>query len=1001
MRSLSEFRLHQDPKISRLNEMRAHSYLIPFETKEKCGSARENSAFFLSLNGTWRFCYRPSIYDMDDFYKEGFDDSRFSTVTVPEMWQLHGEDTVQYTASAYPFPFEPPLVPEKDPGAAYIRKFSVMPKEGKRYELHFEGKDSCVAVWMNGHFVGYGECPHCDSAFDVTDFLKAGENRLCVLILKWCSGSYLDDQDKFRLSGLFRDVYLLERQAGGISDFRIRTANDGTVEVTADAELPIAAEIEKDGQILCRASLSDGHAMLSVKQPLLWNAEEPHLYDLILTCGYEYLRLRLGFREVSATGGVFKVNGRAVKLLGVNRHDMFPDTGYTVSVERMRKELSMMKQNNINAIRTSHYPNDPRFYELCDEFGFYVMSEADMECHGGGKAGGFEKIVEEATFANAIHDRVVRMYEALKNVTSICIWSLGNESSWGENLKHEAEYLRAQDPYRLLHYEGWFEKSTDFDEETLAWVQKTFDFSSRMYATIDEMRDWLKTDRTGLSLLLCEYAHAEGNSCGDLRLYDEIFRSDPRYAGGFILEWCDHALPLTDENGNRYWGYGGDFGEHHHTGNNCINGLVTPDRQAHSALSEAKAVFAPIRARYTEDGMLSVENRNIFRDLKDYRFVWKVVADGEELICGESDISCAPGKSVRVPFSAGHWDGTDAVLYLTAKTRSDTAWAAAGHPVAAFSFLRSERPKQKKTVLPLPDATETRNSIRVSGKDFSYVFRKDVGTLCEMTVRGQQLLAAPVEWNCFRAPTDNDRAVLAGNSPAKMWERAVHFGNIEYPELSVHDLAWEARENALCIFGSFRFSVQGRCPLVTGKLEYRIFGDGSMEFIQHAQVNEELPYFLPRYGYLFSFRQPVTGIDYFGYGPAECYEDKRTHALLGWYSYRQDDPVGTYEKPQESGSHTGTKRLCLQTAEQALLMEGDFSFCASEYDLHQVAATAHRKDLIPTGHFLCVDHRMSGVGSNSCGGQPPVASCRIDPGEQIDFRLRISCPAPIDRRGES
>ncbi len=993
MKTLSEFRLHQDPNLFRLHEIKSHSYLIPFESEEKCGLPREESAFFHSLNGTWRFCYRESIYDMDDFYKNGFDDSSFSTVTVPEMWQLHGADAAQYQSSPYPFLFEPPLVPEKNPCAAYIREFSVIPRAGKRYELHFEGKDSCVAVWMNGNFVGYGECPHCDSSFDVTGFLRAGTNRLCVLVLKWCSGSYLDDQDKIRLSGLFRDVYLLERQVGGISDFHIRTANDGTVEVAAIAELPVTAEIGKDGKRLCRASLSGGRAVLSLSQPLLWSAEEPQLYDLTLACGGELIRLRFGFREASVSGGVFRVNGKAVKLCGVNRHDMFPDTGYTTPVARMREELAMMKRNNINAIRTSHYPNDPRFYELCDEFGFYVLSEADLECHGCSYVGGFEKIVGDTLFAGAIHDRVVRMYEALKNVTSVCIWSLGNESSWGENLRREADFLRAEDPSRLLHYEGWSGKVADFDEAELAWLRKTFGFSSRMYMNLEEMRDWLKTDTTGLSLLLCEYTHAMGNSCGDLRFYDEVIRSHPRYAGGFIWEWCDHALPLTDRNGIPYWGYGGDFGEHHHRGNICMDGLVTPDRQAHSALEEAKAVFAPIRASYAANGMVTVENRSAFCDLNRYRLTWKVVADGKECACGEAALSCAPGESVVFPLPTGNWDGTDAVLYLTSETRRNTAWAPAGHPVAAFSFLLSERKKEAVTALPLPEVMVTGGSIRVFGKDFSYAFRRDSGMLCEMTVRGQPLLAAPVTWNCFRAPTDNDNAATCGTSVAGMWRNTASFGNIEYPELSVHGLAWEIRENALCISGDFRFSVQGRLPITTGTLEYRIHGDGSMEMIQHAKVSEALPYFLPRYGYLFSFLQPVTGLDYFGYGPAECYEDKRAHALLGWYSYRQDDPTGAYEKPQESGSHTGTKRLSLRTAGCTLQIEGDFSFAASEYDLHQIATAAHRKDLIPTGHFLWVDHRMSGVGSASCGGQLPLASCRIHPGEQIDFRLRISCPA--------
>ena len=996
MKHVYELSLHEEPDVFRFNELNQRAYFVPFEREDLCALERERSAFFHCLCGQWKFLYRPSVFDMPDFFEEGFDDSAFEEVSVPEVWQTHGIGGAQYLTSPYPFIFDPPHVPKKNPCAAYVREFELKLHEGKMYELHMEGKDSCAYVWLNGTFVGYGECPHGDSVFDVTGALREGKNRLCVLVLKWCSGSYLDDQDKIRLSGLFRDVYLLERAEDGIRDYSIRTSNDGTVFLSVEADAPAEVKIAKDGRVLCEGMITSSEGTFHVGAPMLWSAEDPQLYDLTLLCAGEAIHQRFGFRGYCVRDGVFLVNGKAVKLCGVNRHDSSPETGYAVSVEFMRHELVLMKRHNINAIRTAHYPNDPRFYALCDELGFYVMCEADMECHGCAYVDDYASVVSSPVFAPAIHDRMVRMVEAFKNSTCIFSWSLGNESGWGENLRNEAAYVKQRDPSRLLHYEGWCGGDGDagaqtlLSEEECRFIASTIDFNSRMYPSLEDMKQALKSDMTKhMPYMMCEYAHAMGNSGGDLRFYDDVVRSDPRYAGGFVWEWCDHALVCTDAHGKRYFGYGGDFGDRIHNANFCMDGTVAPDRTPHSQLLEMKAVFAPVRMCMTADGRLEIVNRSAFTDLSAYDFCWRACFEGEEAARGVLPVACAPGERMVVdsPFCKG---GTDGVLYVAVCLRESCAWAQSGHEIAAFSFALPEKAAVCRAPVSAPEIRETAAAFVVEGKEFSYTFRKDEGVPGCMVVRGKNVLDRPLRFVCFRAPTDNDNAVMLAYNIAKKWRMTYEFGDIARAELSVKNLWARKDENSAVIRGEFIFAVPGRKSICRGTIEYRIDGGGALRVVQRAAIADDLPYWLPRYGYAFDFARPLENMTYFGLGPAESYEDKCAHALLGQYAYVPDDPVGAYERPQESGSHTGTRWLTAEINGIRLRFEGDFSFCASRYDLDDLAEARHRKDLVPLdGMQLMIDYRMSGVGSASCKGQQPLRECRINPGERVDFVLEI------------
>ncbi len=980
-----------DPTLFRVNEMPDHAYFIPHDTEEGAGRARECSPFFYSLCGAWKFRYLPSALELDEFFTADYDDSAFEEITLPEIWQIHGKDRAQYQTSPYPFLFDPPNVPQKNPAASYRKSFAFSKKEGKRYELHLEGKDSCVYVWLNGAFVGYGEAPHCTSAFDITPYLQNGQNQLSLLVLKWCSGTYLDDQDKIRLSGIFRDVYILERAEAGLTDFTLTTDLDGNVSLSVDAKSPVTVSVYDKGQPIFSEVTEGGAIHFLIPDVRLWSAEDPYLYELRLAAAGEYISHRFGVRTTAVVNGVYLLNGKPIKLYGVNRHDSHPDLGYVTPVDFMREELCLMKKHNINAIRTSHYTNDPRFYQLCDELGFYLISEADMECHGCQYLGAWEEVVGNPAFRDAIVDRIMRMYATLKNFTSIAIWSLGNESGWGENLAVAAKRLRATGDPRPIHYEGCCHDLSGISDEELARLFSLVDFYSVMYQKLDEMKRVYDDPRFTLPHVLCEYSHAMGNSCGDLRFYDDIIQSDPRYAGGFIWEWCDHGIRKTDDNGVSYLAYGGDFGESHHCDNLCMDGTVTPDREPHSALAEAKAVFAPIRITRAADGTLRVVNRHFFTPLSVYDCRYTVTADRKVVAEGTLDLDTAPSQVTSIPLPlAEPYDAAQAHLTVTVTQKSDTAYAKRGHTVAVFSIPLQVLPAVPRAYASAPELTVSNTHYTVRANGTTYTFRRDEATLVGIEKNGKQLLAGPLTWQCFRAPTDND---YGKSAPGLAWqkERGEPFGRITHPSLSVPAFLAERLSDRVRIGGRFLFGVDGRRIIARGTLFFEIFADGRLTLTETGRFSEELNYWLPRYGFLLPLRKEFTEIRYDGMGPAECYEDKCAHAVYGTYTYTPDDPFGAYEKPQENGSHCGTTQVDLTCGDTTLSVSGGgFSFAASHFDALDMASKRHRKDLVRHDELLLsVDYRMSGVGSSSVGGQPPVPACRINAGEELAFSVEL------------
>ena len=605
-------RYYEDLEILHENTMPARSYYIPASKRmDDLVEHREQSDRIQFLNGIWKFRYYDSIYNVKEaFYKGEFDADGYADMKVPGLWQNAGYDSHQYTNIKYPFPFDPPYVPQDNPCGAYVYDFEYTKdiKAPKAF-LNFEGVDSCFYVWINGEYVGYSQVSHATSEFDVTELVKEGKNRIAVLVLKWCDGSYLEDQDKFRMSGIFRDVYILKRPENAIRDYRITTQLETEkatvniqVEYTKNIETNIILE-DKNGAIIATGSIREnGSVKLDVVCPILWNTENPYLYTLILKTENETIVEYVGFRTIEIVNKVILFNGQKIKFRGVNRHDSDPVTGFTVGIDQIMKDLTMMKQHNFNSIRSSHYPNVPYFYQLCDKYGFMVIDEADIEAHGpfliyrkeDTDYNRFkrwnEKIADDPSWEKAIIDRVQLMVLRDKNRPSIVMWSMGNESAYGCNFEKALKWTKEFDPLRITQYE-----SARYRNYDVTYNYENLDLYSRMYPSLEEIAEYLEKDASK-PFLLVEYCHCMGNGPGDFEDYFQLIQKNDLMCGGFVWEWCDHAIDKgIAENGKRMYYYGGDHGEIVHDGNFCTDGLVYPDRKPHTGLLEYKNVYRPAR----------------------------------------------------------------------------------------------------------------------------------------------------------------------------------------------------------------------------------------------------------------------------------------------------------------------------------------------------------------------------------------------------------------------
>ena len=794
-------RHYEDLSVLHRNAMPDRAYFIPSSKRsDLLVRHREISDRLQMLSGSeWLFAWYPSIHDLKDlFYLPDYRPGEgWKEETVPFCWQMRGYDSPQYTNIRYPFPFDPPYVPQDNPCGAYLHHFEWHRDQAAPCAfLNFEGVDSCFYVWLNGSYVGYSQISHHTTEFDVTDCLQEGDNLLAVLVLKWCDGSYLEDQDKFRFSGIFRDVYLLNRPVDRIGNYIIET--DLTEDfkradlrirfVFSGSPVPFKLTLTApDGRELLRGENvfpdPDGRISIPVDHPALWNAETPALYTLIMDTGKEVITERIGFRRVEVRDLVLTLNGSPITFRGVNRHESDPVTGAVCSIDQAYKDLRMIKEHNFNAVRTSHYPNSPWFYQLCDELGLYVIDEADNESHGTGPLYFREddysermrkahvRIADNPDFIEPTLDRIRSMVIRNRNRPCILVWSMGNECGYGCTFEKALRWTKETDPSRLTHYESAFYLSRDRDFDT-----SDIDLYGRMYPAYSEVTDYLDSG-PDKPLLLVEYCHSMGNSPGDFKEYLDLTEKYPALCGGFVWEWCDHAIYKgTAENGKAMYWYGGDHGELQHDGNFCLDGLVFPDRTPHTGLMEYKNVHRPLRASYDPDRkVLTVENHLDFTDPAGIITAsWTLSLDGTPVDSGtladESGFlpSVEPHGKTEIPLSFAVPDQGRCFLTITYYLKKAWCRLPAGHELG-FDEIRiptkEPRAVSASIILTPADTGQTMN-VRESdsllifeGENFTYKLDTLSGLFVSLQQGSREILGRPADFNLWRAPTDNDAPV--------------------------------------------------------------------------------------------------------------------------------------------------------------------------------------------------------------------------------------------------
>ena len=976
---------YEDIHALHVNAMPMRAYYIPFSSAEKGVFGDKYSSDRLTLlNGEWKFSYYPSIYDVEEeFWNHtcGFD-----TLCVPSVWQMNGYDLNQYTNVRYPFPYDPPYVPHENPCGAYVREFDWHASaDAPKAYLNFEGVDSCFYVWINGSFVGYGQVAHATNEFDVTPYLQEGKNTIAVLVLKWCDGSYFEDQDKLRMSGIFRDVYLLNRPENCIRDFFIKTPlTDGyqkaSVEVELDflgQEVPVEYALsDAEGNLLIQGTASQKQISIPVEHPTLWNAENPYLYTLVLKTEHETIVNRVGIREIAIKDAVVYVNGVKAKFRGTNRHDSDPVVGSAVDVARMKKDLMLMKQHNINAIRTSHYPNAPVFYEMCDQYGFYVIDESDIETHGDlevycmGDVDYRTVLVNQPEYEDEVMDRVQRNVHRDKNRPSVVIWSMGNESFFGVNLEKALAWTKSFDPTRLTHYEGALHEVRGHKND-----YTNIDLFSRMYASCEEVEEYFSKN-PDKPFVQCEYVHAMGNGPGDIEDYFALIDKYDGFCGGFVWEWCDHAVDLgRTPDGKKVYGYGGDFGEYPHDGNFCMDGLVYPDRTPHNGLKELKNVQRPVRVKDFdgEKKQVTIQNKLDFTNLKDFLTIrYTLTNDGETVYTGE--IACEdcldllPHEMKTLTLDYPDLEAGKAYLKLDYIQKVDRPFTKKGFLLGFDQVEVPTKDNRNQMVAKLIaqnaqgdiTVTEDERFITLSGGNFCYVYNKLKGLFQEMVADNRTVLTRPMEYNIWRAPTDNDRTI------SEEWRK---WG---YHRLSTraYDTEWKCQSDGSVVLNTKVALTSVYLPtIVTVTACWTVRPDGEIRADLHGDKKALQP-FLPRFGLRLFLPQECNQVTYLGYGPNESYIDKRRASYIGTFTSSVSDMHEDYIKPQENGSHYHCDYVTVQGNHGGLMAyaQTPFSFNASEYTQEELTQKKHNYELVKCGEtVLCLDYRQSGIGSASCG----------------------------------
>ena len=982
-------RYYENLSVLHENTMPARAYYIPASRRmDNLVEHREESDRMQLLNGTWKFQYFNSIYDIQDsFFEKNYDTENFDEIQVPSVWQMAGYDTHQYTNIRYPFPFDPPYVPQDIPCGAYVHNFEYSRDEkASKAFLNFEGVDSCFYVWINGSYIGYSQVSHMTSEFDVTDVLQDGTNTVAVLVMKWCDGSYLEDQDKFRMSGIFRDVYILKRPKQAISDYHIKTRIEdmlAKVEIEMKFYSPLNVKIsieDRNGAVVALGSIAEeGTAVLEIASPELWNTENPYLYKLILETENEVIVDHIALRKIEIKDQVIYLNGQKIKFRGVNRHDSDPVTGFTINPEQITTDLTLMKQHNFNAIRSSHYPNAPFFYEMCDKYGFMVIDEADIEAHGpfmiyrkeDTDYNRFkrwnEKIADDPVWEEAIVDRVKLMVERDKNRFCIVMWSMGNESAYGCNFEKALEWTKNFDPDRITQYES--ARYRNYDE---TYDYSNLDVYSRMYPALSEIQEYLDKDGSK-PFLLVEYCHSMGNGPGDFEDYFQMIQDNDKMCGGFVWEWCDHAIAHgTAENGKTIYAYGGDHGEEIHDGNFCMDGLVYPDRTVHTGLLEYKNVYRPARviSYDKESGELVLHNYMDFDDLKDYvKISYELTQDGLVISKGKlPEVSAAPHSEGKINLKINVPESGKCYLKFIYHLKKELPLLDEDH-ILGFDEIEVSQKDAKcqlaekwveKTVTDSElQVSEDDTQIHIKGREFAYTIDRRTALFTEMKFAGREYLNHPMELNIWRAPTDNDMYIKSE------WKKA-HY-----------DKAYTRAYTTEVVQGKHGVKITSHASVVAETVQkildvtitWKIESAGKIDADIAVTKADEFPD-LPRFGVRMFLDKKLSAARYFGMGPQESYCDKHQAASHGLYHANVDDLHEDYIRPQENGSHYDCEYVELNNSRYGIVVsaENAFSFNASYYTQEELEKKTHNYELTESDSVVfCVDYALNGIGSNSCG----------------------------------
>ena len=963
----------QNPEFLQRGREASRSYYIPYQSFETAAlSQRGLSKYYFSMNGSYCFKYYPSVEQLDpnDTSAES-DISSWDKLPVPSSWQYEGYGKRHYTNVNYPIAVDPPYVPDENPAGVYSRDFELPDSfSGKDVHIVFEGVNSCFYLYINGTEVGYSQVSHMQSEFKLAGkLLNKGVNRLTVVVLKYCDGTYLEDQDFFRNSGIFRDVYLLAREKKSVRDVYITTGLDKNYK---NGNITIKAE-NAESALLCDAQMnpvaeskfSGGKVVFDIKNAQKWTAETPYLYNIIVQSAGEFIPFKVGIRtiEVSEKAELL-INGVPVKLKGVNRHDSNVHLGHVTPISAIKRDLYDMKKLNINTVRTSHYPNTPEFYNLCDEIGMYIICEADLEMHGmttcdtsGTDYKPFAPnwMTDMPEWKAAFIERAERMVKRDKNHACIIFWSLGNESGYGANHEAMSAWIKDYDPSRLVHYEG------------ASWVHNpaAVEVCSNMYPSVEFVETEGKNTSEKRPYFLCEYSHAMGNGPGDLADYWEVFYKYPRLIGGCVWEWCDHAFIMKDEKGAEYYGYGGDSGEFQHDANFCSDGLVFPDREYSTGAYELKHIYQNAAFKLKRNAV-SITNRFSFTNLNKYSLVWQLVVDTAVAQSGRMTIDLEPGETteIKLPFKLPKECVFGAYVNLSLVQDFETPYAECGYEIAAsqLELPVAAVPKQLPCACESElSVTESGNEVIISGDNFKYIFSKYTGFFTSLAVNGTETCKS-MKLSVWRAPTDNERNIVA------KWVDDERINNTAGKVYSVEII----KADTVMFKVSGNLSSTGRIPYLKYSAVYTVDKTGDISVSLSGNVREDCV-FLQRLGYEFETPAGYEFAEYYGMGPRENYIDSRAHAKMGRYLSTVSDFYVPYVYPQEHGNRTDVKYAAVSNLRGAGLMfaadgDGKFEFNASHYSADDLYKAKHTCDLEKRGETIIrIDYKNSGVGSNSCG----------------------------------